>query len=161
LLLSIQKSKLNSSSIGASQFFQSFQRLSGWSFGALLLPPMLLAMTICSLSLALAFAWQLPFRREVWRASYWLAFTQFLFFPAIITVGVLLPAGGIMPKPVPNMIGRWCLEALWYLSLALGCLWVYRMKKLRWFAISLVAVQEILILCAGFMAGMSVSGDWL
>jgi hypothetical protein len=147
--------------MGAAQFWQSFQQLSLWSFEALLLPPILLAMTICTLSLALAFGRQLPFRREVWRASYWLVFTQLLFFPAMITVGVLLPAGGVMPKPVPNMIGRWCLEALSYLSLALGCLWVYRMKRLRWFAVSLIAVQEILILCAGFMAGMSVSGDWL
>jgi hypothetical protein len=147
--------------MGASQFFQSFQRLSLWSFEALLTPPMVVAMTICGVSLALAFGWQLPFRRKVWRASYWLVFTQLLFFPAIIAVGVLLPAGGVMPNPVPNVVGRWCLDGLSYLSLALGCLWVYRMKKLRWFAISLVAVREILILCAGFMAGMSVSGDWL
>jgi len=131
----------------AAQFWQSFLRLSLWSLGALLLPRMLLAMTVCSVSLALAFGRQLAFREEVWRASYWLVFTQLLFFPAIITVGVLLPAGGVMPTPAPNMAGRWCLEALWYLSLALGCLWVYRMKRLRWFAISLVAVQDTYSLC--------------
>ncbi len=147
--------------MNAAQFWQSFQRLSLWSFEALLLPRPLIALAICSSSLALAFALQLPFRREVWRPSHWLVFTQLLFFPATITVGVLFPAGGIMPKPVPNVAGRWCLDALWYLSLVMGCVWVYRMKGLRWFAGSLVALQEILVFCAGFMAGMSVSGDWL
>jgi len=97
----------------------------------------------------------------MWRGSYWLVFTQLLFVPATITVGVLFPAGGVMPRLIPNVTGRWCLQALWYLSLAMGCFWVYRMRGVRWIAASLVALQEILILCAGFIVGMSVSGDWL
>ena len=120
-----------------------------------------MALAICSVILAVAFACQLPVRKESWRGSYWLVFTQMLFFPATIVVGVLFPAGGVMPKPVPNETGRWCLQALWYLSLGMGCFWVYRMKGVRWVAASLVGLQEILVLCASFIAGMSVSGDWL
>lgn len=147
--------------MNAAQFWQSFQRFSLWSFEALSVPRVLVALAICSVSLISAFLWQRPFRREVWRGSYWLVFTQLLFVPATVTVGVLFPAGGLMPKPIPNAVGRWWLDALWCLSLAVGCFWVYRMKRVRWFAASLVALQELLVVCASFIAGMSVSGDWL
>jgi hypothetical protein len=125
------------------------------------LPPALAALVICASGLVLAFGWQLPFRREVWRHSYWLVLTQILFFPATIAIGVLFHASGGGPHHEPNQTGRWLLDGLRYLSLGLGCVWVYRMKGLRWFAVSLVALQELVVLCAGFIAGMSVSGDWL
>jgi hypothetical protein len=48
-----------------------------------------------------------------------------------------------------------------YLSILLGGFWVYRMKGTRWFAFSLVAVLEVILLGAFFVAGMAVSGDWL
>jgi hypothetical protein len=43
----------------------------------------------------------------------------------------------------------------------MGAFWVYKMKGLRWFAVSLVGLLEVIILSASFVAGMSVSGDWL
>jgi hypothetical protein len=147
--------------MNAAQFWESFQRFSLWSLGALSLPPLLIALSICIVSLIAAFFWQRPFRGKSWHGSYWLVFTQLLFFPATIVVGLLFPANGVMPKPVPSAVGRWWLDALWYLSLAVGCFWVYRMKGLRWFAASLVALQEILLVGAYFVAGMSVTGDWL
>ena len=142
-------------------FWQTFERLSLWSLDALLLPRPLGALVICSTIFVVAFAWQIPVEKGIWRRSYWLVFTQLLFFPATIMVGVLFHAGGAMPKPVPNVTGRWFLQALWYLSLGMACFWVYQMKRVRWVAASLVALQEILILCAGFISGMSISGDWL
>jgi len=76
-------------------------------------------------------------------------------------VGVLFPAHSSWPHPQPNAVGiRW-LDVLFYLSVTTGCLWVYKMNGVRWFAASLVAALELIISCAGFIAGMSVSGDWL
>jgi VanZ family protein len=134
-------------------FWQTFERLSQWSFDALLLPRPLGALVIFSTVFVVAFAWQLPVGKGTWRGSYWMVFTQLLFFPATVTVGVLFPAGGAMPNPVPNVTGRWCLRALSYLSLGMACFWVYQMMRVRWVAASLVALQEILILCAGFIIG--------
>jgi len=146
--------------MSAAQFWQTFEQLSRWSFETLLLPQPLASLVIWTASLVLAMLWEPPFRREVWRGSHWLIFTQLLFFPATITVGVIFPASGVMPNPVPNVAGQWFLWSLWYLSLATGCLWVYRMKKLCWFAASLVVLQEILVLSARAIAGMRVSGEW-
>jgi hypothetical protein len=147
--------------VSPESFWQAFTRLSIWSFQALFVPPALIALAISSASLAVTFAWQLPIQKGTWRCSYWLVFTQLLFFPAIICVGVLLPAGGVMPRPIPNIAGHRWLEVLWYLSLGMSCFWVCWMKGVRWIGASLVALQQILILAAGFIAGMSVSGDWL
>jgi hypothetical protein len=47
------------------------------------------------------------------------------------------------------------------LSLLSIFLWVYRMKGIRWFAVCVLAIQEVFVLGAMFMAGMSISGDWL
>jgi hypothetical protein len=35
------------------------------------------------------------------------------------------------------------------------------MKGLRWFAVSVVALLEIILMGAFFVAGMAVTGDWL
>ena len=35
------------------------------------------------------------------------------------------------------------------------------MKGVRWFAISLVAVLQMILMGAFFVAGMAVSGNWL
>ena len=79
----------------------------------------------------------------------------------MIVVGVLFPALGTQPYLKANVAGRFWLDGLFYLSLATACFWVYRMKGLRWLAASLVAMQELVIFCASFVAGMRVRGDWL
>jgi hypothetical protein len=43
----------------------------------------------------------------------------------------------------------------------MGAFWIYKMKGLRWFAASLVVLLQVILTGAGFIAGMSVSGEWL
>lgn len=147
--------------MNTAHFSQDFQRLFLWSLEFLALPPVMLLVAICIISVVSAFVRQQPFRTGVWRSSYWLIFTQLLFFPAIIAVGVLLPAVSSWPHPKENAIGNRVLDALFYLSIVTGALWIYRMKGLRWLSASLVALQQVILVGAGFVAGMSVSGDWL
>jgi hypothetical protein len=47
------------------------------------------------------------------------------------------------------------------LSLALAAFWVFRMKGVRWFALCLVIMLQLILLGALFVAGMAISGDWL
>jgi len=35
------------------------------------------------------------------------------------------------------------------------------MKGIRWLAFCVLAIQEVFVFGAMFMAGMSISGDWL
>jgi len=85
-----------------------------------------------------------------------------LFFPAKVAVGVLFPAvSAVRPHLKENVFGHRLLDALFYLSLAMSAFWVWRMRGLRWFAASLLLLQQVVLIGAGFVAGMSVSGDWL
>jgi hypothetical protein len=108
-----------------------------------------------------AFVRQQPFRTRLWRTWHWLIFTQLLFFPAMVAIGVLFPApDGPIHSP-GNRMGEWLLDGLFYLSLATSAFWWWRMKGLRWLATSLLVLQHVMLTGAGLVAGMSVSGDWL
>jgi len=145
-----------------AHFSQNFQRLFLWSLQFLGVPPILLITAICLVGVVVAFVRQQPFQQRLWRPSYWLIFSQMLFFPAMDAVGVLFPAvSTVRPHPKENVLGHRLLDALFYLSLAMSAFWVWRMRGLRWFAASLLLLQQVLLIGAGFVAGMSVSGDWL
>jgi hypothetical protein len=95
-----------------------------------------------------------------WRNSHWLIFTQLLFYPMVIGVGAAFRAdttGPIRTNPMAEFI----LDAITITSLAGACFWIYRMKGLRWLASSLVLFQEVVLFGALFIAGMSVTGDWI
>jgi len=94
-------------------------------------------------SLVLSVVQQRPLKSPNWRSYYWLALTQLLFFPAIVSVSVLGPI---------NRVG-----ILLCVALALGAFWIYRMKGLRWFASSLIAVQYVFLLGAFFIAVTSIA----
>ena len=80
----------------------------------------------------------------------------------MISIGVLYPASGpSFLRTGSNSIASIACELLGWLPLALGGFWVYRMKGFRWFAFSLVAVLQMILMGAFFVAGMAVSGDWL
>src|SRR5260370_33881696 len=142
-------------------FWDTFLRFSEWSLAALMIPHILALLLFFVLGLVITYIRYRPLSSEAWHGYYWLVFTQLLFFPATIAVGVLFPAAGHWPNPQENVTGGWWLAALSYGSLAVSCFWVYRMEGLRWFAASLLGFHEPLCLCAGFVAGMSVSGQWL
>jgi len=88
--------------------------------------------------------------------------TQFLFIPAVVAVGVLY---GWDNDPIPRLkvdqIGNWTNDTLFFLSLALGLFWIYRMKGLRLFAFFVVALQQAMLFAAGAVASMSINGSWL
>jgi len=64
-------------------------------------------------------------------------------------------------RSTPRSIANDVCDFLGWLSLALAAFWVYRMKGLRWFAVSVVTVLEMILVGAFFVAGMAISGDWL
>jgi hypothetical protein len=148
--------------MNTAHFSENFQRLFLWSVQFLGVPPVLLMTAVCIVVVAVAFVRQQPFKRQLWRTWHWLIFTQLLFFPAVVAVGVLFPAvSSVRPDLRENVMGHRLLDGLFYLSLATGAFWVWRMRGLRWLAASLLLVQQVILIGAGFVAGMSVSGDWL
>jgi hypothetical protein len=144
-----------------TQFAGRFWTLSVWSLQALLyMPPLLLILIGACLSLALAFWKQRPFQNPLWKSSHWFVLTQLLFFPAAISIGVLYPASS--PSFFhANSTASIAFDLLGWLSLTLAAFWVYRMKGFRWFAFSVVAVLQMILMGAFFVGGMAVSGDWL
>jgi hypothetical protein len=79
-------------------------------------------------------------------------------FPLTIVFGERFAA--ISPA-TPNKMGSLLLNGLELVALLFGIYCVYRAKGLRWFTAALVVAELWILLAAGFIAGMSVSGDWL
>ena len=144
-----------------TQFAGRFWTLSVWSLQSLLyIRPLPLLLIGACLSLALAFWKQRPFQNPLWKNSHWFVLTQLLFFPTTISIGVLYPASSPSFSHA-NSTASTASGLLGWLSLALAAFWVYRMKGFRWFAFSVVAVLQMILMGAFFVAGMAVSGDWL
>jgi hypothetical protein len=141
--------------------WRQFVIYSKWSIEALIIPPVLILLIPLIVSIGLAIARQRPWRSDAWHWSYWLALTQLIYFPATIAIGVLFPAIAGWPSPQSNIAGERWLNCIFYGSLATGVYWIYRMKEMRWFAASLISLQQLVLSCAAFIAGMSVSGQWL
>lgn len=64
--------------MSTSHFWADFERLSLWSVQALIIPPLIAMLIICSASFILASIRQRPLRTAGWHVSYWLALTQIL-----------------------------------------------------------------------------------
>ena len=111
------------------------------------------------ISLTLSYLKQRPLQNPSWTKSAWLVLTQLLFFPLAVLVGVLYH--GDATTRSPNPIGVAALDYVDYLSLGMAVFWVYRMKGLRWFTLSLVATIEVILFAVSFVCGMATSGDWL
>jgi len=89
---------------------------------------------------------------------YLLPFVLLVGFPLSLAIAVVFAA----PSPTsPSHAGSFLLNALELLALLFGIYCVYRAKGVRWFAAAIVVATLWLLLVAGFIAGMSVSGDWL
>lgn len=103
-----------------------------------------------------------PFQAQRWKREYWLIFLSLLFIPiadTIATIGWIDPS--IVPRPEPSTLLIWANNGLFFLSIALGVFWVYRMKGLRWFAFAFALVQLWILFWASFVAAMAITGDWL
>jgi len=86
----------------------------------------------------------------------------FLCFPATIAIAA---AGYVSVNHISNAEpNRWGLRAcdlLAFISLGAGAYWTYRLKGLRWFAVSVTLFQLWLLVCANLIAGMALTGDWI
>jgi len=60
-----------------------------------------------------------------------------------------------------NDFGTLLLKVLLYASFVSCAFWIYQMRVSLWFAVRLLALFEVPVLAAAFVAGMSVTGDWL
>lgn len=144
--------------------WRSFWYLFSEGLGIVVVPPFGAAAIMLSAGLVASLFAQNPFRGCRWRSHYWLIFTQLFFYPAVILVGVLYAVGARRPfDPLPkvNPVAEIALNVLTFLSLALGIFWVYFLKGLRWVAFCFVALQLLFLYGALFLAGMSISGDWI
>ena len=124
--------------------------------------PVCYAFAIAAISFVWAGQKQRPFQRRLWKPYHWLALSQLLFFAAAIVVGVLGANPVISHRPPSvNRTAELCLEAVEYGSLISCGFWIWRMKGFRWYATSMMALAELFTWGAFFVAGMSITGDWL
>ena len=139
-----------------------FWRLFRWSLDFLFVGPMwlLTLALVANLGAALIRTWHL--RHRQWNKEYWLVFAGLLFVPLTIAIGVVgWIDPSVVPRPKPNAVAVWANNGLDIAFLLFGIYWIYRMKGLRWFAVAVMLMQLWLLFCAGFFAGMALSGDWL
>jgi hypothetical protein len=143
-------------------FWLTFWTYLRWSLEFLYEPPFVYGTLLLGLSFIASVIRQRPFYRPIWKQTYSIVVLQFLFFPASLAVGVLGRVDWTQPHfPGPNYWGLRAEDLFDLGSLILGSYWVWRMKGLRWFALSLTMLQLWLLAAAGFIAGMSLTGTWL
>lgn len=138
----------------SSLFRQSLTGLYAW-------PPLLVTLALAG-NLVAATTFSRPFQNEKWRQEYWLVFLSLLFIPATIAignVGWIDPA--VRPRPAPSALLLSVNNAMLIASILLGIFWVYRMNRLRWFALALTLAQLWVLGWANLAAGMALTGNWL
>jgi hypothetical protein len=139
-------------------FWKYFQ----WSLDFLMAWPLWLVTLALVINLGLALARQRPFRQRRWKSAYWLVFASYLFIPVMLAIGVIAAVDSRMvPRRRPNELAVWASDGLFVASLLLGIFCSYKMKGLRWLATAISLLQLWILLSAGFIAGMALSGDWL
>ena len=124
-----------------------------------MLPPLCIFLPLAVVSLVWAWRRQQPMRRHLWRPVHWLVLSHLFFFGTAIIIGTLYPYDRTA-RAIHHRAAQ-VLNVLFYGSLVSCAFWVWQMKGFRWFAASLMAVIECPIVGALFIAGMSVTGDWL
>jgi len=89
--------------------------------------------------------------------------THLLFFIAAIGVGIVWanPITNPTVAHTANPVASLFLKGVLYGSLLSCVFWIWRARGFRWYATSLLALAELPVLGALFVAGMSISGDWL
>ena len=138
----------------------AFWRYSLWAFGFLIDPPFcrisLAVLVSLSATAVVSFRSSSAPRRPT--SFYLLPLVLLAAFPLTIAIGVLFAA----PSPEsPSRVGSLLLNGLELVALLFGIYCVYRAKGLRGFTAAVVVAELWIVFAAGFIAGMSVSGDWL
>ena len=136
---------------------------SEWALEFLIVPPFSFLFTAAAISWVWSGQKQHPFRRGIWKPYHWLILSHLLFFLAAIGLGVIWanpitnPAVHHSAKPIASRL----LDVVFYGSFSSCAFWIWRANGFRWYATSLMTFMELPILGAVFVAGMSISGDWL
>jgi hypothetical protein len=142
--------------------WQTFWFYSLESLSFLFIPEMCLFTLALLANLVVSVTRSPRLRSGDWPKSCLGLLVNFLFFPAIIFVAVVWAVDGRQwPRPEPDHQAVQKCNTLFFLSLAFGSYWTYRMKGLRWFASAIVLLQQWILLGALFIAGMALSGDWI
>jgi hypothetical protein len=104
-----------------------------------------------------------PIERGLWKRRDWLMFSHVLFFPAMIVLGVVYKEQARdFERGYPyGSFGPILLDALLLGSVASCGLWILRMKGFRWPVAFLMGLMEVPILLAWFVAGCSMTWNWL
>jgi hypothetical protein len=143
-------------------FFPTFSRYLYWSVEFLYTPPFCYVTLAIFASLVISVLVQRPHMNPIWKKYYSIPIVQFLCFPAAIAVAAV----GYVDWQPPNYHGpnTWGLrteDLLGVISLCLGIYWIWKMKGLRWLAISVTLLQLWILAGANFIAGMALTGQWL
>jgi len=133
---------------------------SKWALEFLSFPPIASLFIGTAVSSVWAGLRQQPFRKHLWKRHHWLVLSHFFFFVAAIVVGLLWANDPRNHHPSSRAATFW-LDTVIYGSLASCIIWTWQMKGFRWCAASLLALVEVITFGAIFVAGMSISGDWL
>jgi len=138
-------------------------RLAEWALEFVIVPPFCIAFLLAAISLGWAAIKQRPFKTRLWRKQYWLVLSHLIFFGAAIIIGVLWanPMANPTVRHRANPSAAVYLDVVAYCSLASCGFWVWRMRGIRWLAASLMTLAEVITWGAVFVAGMSITGDWL
>jgi hypothetical protein len=85
-----------------------------------------------------------------------------VFFLSVIALGAARP-NPYHPGVPHNKdeFGLLLLQVLWYGSWASCIFWIWHMRGIRWIAAFAMLGMQLLVAGSLFMAGMSISGDWI
>ncbi len=89
----------------------------------------------------------------------------FVLLPLVVTLLILI-FGAVMehPSTSQNQAPSWpsyVVDALVIVQLFISIWVVWFMKGYRWFSVFTVALEQWFAIACAFVAGMSVTGDWL
>jgi hypothetical protein len=113
-----------------------------WSLEFLYTPPFVYGSLLLGISSIASVIFQRPFSKPIWKRTYSIAVLQFLFFPATLAVAVLGRVDWQQPHfPGPNKWGLRAEDVFALGSLIVSAYWVWKLKGLRWFALSLTMLQ--------------------
>jgi hypothetical protein len=145
-----------------SHFLVTFWAFFRWSLDFLFIPPLVYGTLLLGLNFVGSVFLQRPFSKPLWRTNYSIAVLQFWFFPATLAIAVLgrVDSQGVH-LPGPNKLGLGAEYVIAIGSVIIGGYWVWMMKGLRWFALSLAMLQLWLLVVANLIAEMSLTGNWL
>ncbi len=138
-------------------------RFSKWAIEFMMVPPICFLLLLAAASFLWAAYNQRPFAKGLWMPKHWFVLTQCFFFVLAIAVGVIWQNPNTNPNTVhaASRTANVLLDFVFFGSLLGALIWAWSMRRFAWYAISLLTLIELPILGALFVAGMSISGDWL